>query len=144
MKNVQIKFCGVTLNKSGVVYGDLIQAPCELPTIRVYDVAECKKSGDCVFEDYEVYPESISQLVGYDADKDEVYEGDELYYYRCYCVSGEWIRKNKEPEGICKVISEDRLEGLADAGLADHVDYEFLLKRKIDDERRVIGRWGNF
>lgn len=27
-----------------------------------------------------VYPDSVAQLVGYDANGDEVYEGDKLYY----------------------------------------------------------------
>ncbi len=130
MKNVPIKFRGQQLTADkDFVYGDLIQYPYDLPVIRVFDDEECKK-GLYAYDDYKVYPESVAQLVGYDADGKEVYEGDELYYYRCFCVSGDYIRQNKIPlAGVCTVISADRLDGLYAVGLNDHFDYEFLLKK---------------
>ena len=80
-----------------------------------------------------VDPDSISQLCGYDADGNEVYEGDKLYYYRCSCVSGDYIRQNKIPKaGVCTVIDAHCLDGLFCVGLNDHFDYEFLLKNKVN------------
>lgn len=79
---------------------------------------------------YKIKTENMDQLCGYDADGNEVYEGDKLYYYRCSCVSGDYIRQNKiPPAGVCTVISAHRLDGLYDVGLNDHFDYEFLLKK---------------
>ncbi|MBQ7197780.1 MAG: hypothetical protein IJS29_00805 [Selenomonadaceae bacterium] len=79
MKDVPIKFRGKRLTSNeDFVFGDLIQYPYDLPIIRVFDDEECKK-GLYAFDDYEVYPESVSQLVGYDADGNEVYEGDKLF-----------------------------------------------------------------
>lgn len=80
MKNVPIKFRGQQLTADkDFVYGDLIQYPYDLPIIRVFDDEECKK-GLYSFDDYEVYPESVAQLVGYDAEGNEVYEGDKLKF----------------------------------------------------------------
>lgn len=81
MKNVPIKFRGRTLTADKhFVYGDLIQAPYDLPIIRVFNVNECEpeENGACVYEDYEVYPETVAQLLGYDANGAEVYKGDVL------------------------------------------------------------------
>ena len=76
---VPIKFRGKCLNaEKTIVYGDLIQAPYDLPVIRVFNDKECKK-GICTYEDYEVYPESVAQLVGYDANGDEIYKDDTLF-----------------------------------------------------------------
>lgn len=84
-----------------------------------------------------VYPDSVAQLVGYDADGDEVYTGDKLYFYRCCCLSGANIReKNLKPAGFCRVIDPHYLVGLYGVGLNDHIDYEFLLKAKVDKENR--------
>lgn len=138
MKDVPIKFRGKTLTADkAFVYGDLIQCPFALPIIRVFDEEECKK-GFYAFEDYEVYPESVAQLVGYDADGSEVYEGDKLYYYHCFCFSGSTIRKDKiKSEGVCKVISADRLKGLYGELLNNPFDYTFLLKSTVDNEKKA-------
>ena len=67
----QIKFrghalldsCGESVDK--IVYGDIIQ---EYNVVKVFDWED----GDI----YEVTPDSVSQLVGIDANGREVYEGD--------------------------------------------------------------------
>ena len=50
----------------------------------------------------EVYPESVAQLVGYDADGREVYEGDELI-----SVDGNYEDTAKLISNVC---SDDRLK----------------------------------
>ena len=75
MKNIPIKFRAKNIGTGEYVYGDLIQAPVDLPTIRVWNAEECK-NGFYAYDDYEVYPDSVCQLVGYDAAGNEVYEGD--------------------------------------------------------------------
>ena len=57
--------CGEPVNK--MVYGDITQG---WDKVTIFDWND----GDC----YEVEPESVAQLVGYDADGKEVYEGDKL------------------------------------------------------------------
>lgn len=75
MKNVPIKFRGKPTLSSDYIYGDYVarQDGCairfreneNLFNMHVYEVA--------------VKPESVAQLVGYDADGNEVYEDDEVY-----------------------------------------------------------------
>lgn len=85
-----------------------------------------------------VYPNSVAQLVGYDADGDEVYTGDKLYFYRCFCLSGADIRaKNLKPAGVCRVIDAHCLAGLHGVGLNYDIDYSFLLKAKLKVEKMV-------
>ena len=62
MKGIPIKFRGKRIDGNGYVYGDL----------------EHKYSRDIWIDCFEVYPESVSQLVGYDVDGKELYEGDEV------------------------------------------------------------------
>ena len=63
-----IKFRGKRVDNGEYVYGDLIQAVTmsSFPGIVVEDVV------------YDVDPESVTQLIGYDSNGKEVYEGDTL------------------------------------------------------------------
>lgn len=62
MKGVPIKFRGKRIDGNGYAYGDL----------------NYKYDRDIWIDDFEVYVNSVAQLVGYDADNNEVYEGDIL------------------------------------------------------------------
>ena len=62
MKGIPIKFRGKRIDGNGYVYGDL----------------EHKYSRDIWIDCFEVYPESVAQLVCYDVAGNEVYEGDQL------------------------------------------------------------------
>ena len=75
MKNLPIKFRAKNIRTGEYVYGDFIQSPVDVPVIRVWNAEECK-NGFYAYDDYEIYPDSVSQLVGYDAAGNEVYEGD--------------------------------------------------------------------
>lgn len=125
MKGVPIKFRGKHITTSEYIYGDLIHD--RHGKTRITYASDIALTG---YVNEAVKPDSVAQLVGYDADGNEVYEGDKLYYYRCSCVSGDYIRQNKiPPAGVCTVISAHRLDGLYNVGLNDHFDYEFLLKK---------------
>jgi len=65
LKNIAIKFCGKSTNTPNVVYGDLIH----------YDNSVCIKDAKGTWA---VYPDSIAQLIGFDIDGEEIYEGDIL------------------------------------------------------------------
>lgn len=124
MKGVPIKFRGKSEVTGKTIYGI---------GVKIYPDYSAMILDSLACEDVE--ENSVAQLVGYDADGNEVYEGDKLYYYHCFCFSGSMIRENKmKPAGVCTVISADRLEGLYEVGLNDHFDYEFLLKSTIDGE----------
>ena len=59
----KIKFRGKSKYSDKIIFGDLNHS----------------SDGESIFVDDEVvYPETVAQLVGYDADGNEVYEGDEL------------------------------------------------------------------
>ncbi len=63
-----IKFRGRDLDTGRFVYGHFIVEACGLPDIIT----------TCPAATYEVDPKSVAQLVGYDANGKEVYEGDIL------------------------------------------------------------------
>ena len=69
---VPIKFRGKRLDNGKYVYGDLIHYHKNV-YIRFKDI-------DAPMEYFhvEVFPDFVSQLVGYDVDDEEVYEGDEI------------------------------------------------------------------
>ncbi|MBR5913974.1 MAG: hypothetical protein IKZ58_06400 [Selenomonadaceae bacterium] len=75
MKNVPIKFRGEDIISGEYHYGDYVTRS-EGCAIRV-------RENDKLFDlhEYEiaVKPESVAQLVGYDANGDEVYEGDKIF-----------------------------------------------------------------
>ena len=56
-----IKFHGKSKYSGDIIFGDLIHV-----------------DENIYIENEPVYPESVAQLVGYDADGNEVYEGDQL------------------------------------------------------------------
>lgn len=67
---IPIKFRGKSTETGKYVYGDFVHY---VPLSTFPGIVD---------EDgfvHEVYPNSVAQLVGYDADGREVYEGDELY-----------------------------------------------------------------
>lgn len=77
MKGVPIKFRGKRIDNGEFVYGDLIHYPKNV-YIRFKDI-------DAPMEYFhvEVFPDFVSQLVGYDVDDEEVYEGDEIFDAEC-------------------------------------------------------------
>lgn len=64
-----IKFRGRDIDTGEIIYGDFRK-------IGIH--AHIFKEADCYYEEelIEVVPDSVAQLVGYDANGDEVYEGD--------------------------------------------------------------------
>lgn len=94
--NLPIKFRGQMLNADkDYVYGDLIQEPFGLPVIRVFDYEECEK-GFYAADDYEVYPDSVARLIGYDADGNEVYSDDALSDGNAKCYPKIFIELESE------------------------------------------------
>lgn len=63
---MQIKFRGVRVDNGEFVFGDLLQQP----TCRIVN-----SDGE-----FEVLPESIAQLAGYDIDNHELYTGDHIVF----------------------------------------------------------------
>ena len=71
--NRLIKFRGVSLDTGEFIYGDL----------RIIGIhPHIFKEAQCYYDEelIEVEPESVAQLVGYDCDGREVYEGDVCLY----------------------------------------------------------------
>ncbi|MBR4384152.1 MAG: hypothetical protein IKP64_11415 [Selenomonadaceae bacterium] len=66
-----IKFRGRDIDTGEIIYGDFRE-------IGIH--AHIFKEADCYYEEelIEVDPDSVAQLVGYDKDGREVYEGDKL------------------------------------------------------------------
>ena len=63
MKGVPVKFRGVRIDGNGYAYGDL----------------EHRYNGREIWIDgWQVRPATVAQLCGYDADDNELYEGDEV------------------------------------------------------------------
>ena len=128
MKDVPIKFRGKSEVTGKTIYGIGVKIYPDYSTM-ILDSLACE----------DVEENSVAQLVGYDADGNEVYEGDKLYYYHCFCLSGSTIRKDKmKPAGVCTVISADRLKGLYGESLNNSFDYTFLLKSTVDNEKKVM------
>lgn len=69
MKNVPIKFRGKAENGE-YVYGDLMHGNYDESVVHI----KPRKK-----HPFYVYKNSVAQLVGYDADGNEVYEGDKIY-----------------------------------------------------------------
>ena len=71
---IPIKFRGEYVRGETKYYGDLVHDDYEQGTFIKYKV-------DSHFKKYEtmpVKPESVAQLVGYDKDGNEIYEGDKI------------------------------------------------------------------
>ena len=75
MLNVPIKFRGVSIKDGRTVYGDLIQS--EYRGAVICEIRAQDKHG---YPRYETVRDSIAQLVGYDDNGNEVYEGDIVYF----------------------------------------------------------------
>ena len=75
MKGIPIKFRGTTIKYKEVVYGDLFH--CDGKTF-IMTIAIHNTAGAFETQSDEVNPDSVCQLVGYDANGAEVYEGDKL------------------------------------------------------------------
>lgn len=69
MQGIPIKFRGVNIATDKYVYGyySVMYSPY---------ITSSEKADE--YSLYQVYPESVAQLVGYDVDGNEVYEGDVL------------------------------------------------------------------
>ena len=72
MKNLPIKFRAKNNFSGEIIYGDLIHHGTKV-AVR-YQTAPDRYEADIVD------PDSVCQLVGYDADGNEVYEGDTVYF----------------------------------------------------------------
>lgn len=73
MKGVPIKFRGTSIKTQCIVYGDLMHYGDQ-----VHIRYQCDKDDFYDFASTPVYPDSIVQLVCYDAEGNEVYEGDTI------------------------------------------------------------------
>ena len=75
MKGIPIKFRGTTIKYKEVVYGDLFHCDGKtfIMTLAIHNIA-----GAFETQSDEVAPDSVAQLVGYDANGEEIYEGDEI------------------------------------------------------------------
>ena len=97
MKNIPIKFRGNHFGR--IVYGDAIRRNVD-NKLHDYIVVDNSKTSSLRYIPLEVDPDSIVQLVGYDSEGNEVYEGDKL------------IRKNSAD---CIIASlESSIERMAD------------------------------
>lgn len=67
MKGIPIKFRGKDVDTDRYVYGDFVQGDYDFMFINNSNI-------------YRVYPESVAQLIGYDADGNEIYEGDRIIF----------------------------------------------------------------
>jgi len=70
MKGVPIKFRGKRVKDGKTVYGWAYKSECPMSSFPAIIDYNDKYNA--------IYPESVAQLVGYDADGNEVYEGDKL------------------------------------------------------------------
>ena len=70
---------------------------------------------------YEVEPDSVAQLVGYDAEGNEVYEGDEVKVYR---GAFRQIKENEKPYDVAVVKTNSKVGNYGELDAYD--DYQFL------------------
>lgn len=75
--------------------------------------------------DEEVY--NICQLVGYDADGNEVYEGDKVKCYRGFLLPAYELKK-REIDRVSEVKLVAVISSCYDEDLNKPFDYQFLLK----------------
>lgn len=104
-----IKFRGRDINTGEVIFGDLRHIG-----IRTYIFKEAQ----CYYDEelIEVDEDSVAQLVGYDEDGKEVYEGDEL-------ILGD------SPDKFTAVISRDVANGV---GFIQNIPLDYLkLKEEL-------------
>ena len=77
--NRPIKFRGRDVCTGEYAYGDLIQSPYNGKI--VFELREPHKRHITGFDYHTVAPDTVAQLVGYDANGNEVYEGDTVLRY---------------------------------------------------------------
>ena len=131
MKNVPIKFRGKRLDNGKYVFGDLVRG---LGKDLYYDENVTRIAFGNGFNEIryiEVDPETVTQLLGYDANGEEIYEGDNLIIKR-FLGCGSVITI----EGCAVLSSEVKSEGnyrayeqLYWAG----VEKEIILKKEGDE-----------
>lgn len=78
MKNVPIKFRGADIIADKLYYGDYITRSDGSCAIRFKASSDPFELFDLHEGEIAVKPESVAQLIGYDANGEEVYEGDTL------------------------------------------------------------------
>lgn len=79
MKNVPIKFRGADIIADKLYYGDYITRSDGSCAIRFKASSDPFELFDLHEGEIAVKPESVAQLVGYDANGNEVYEGDKVF-----------------------------------------------------------------
>ena len=75
----EIKFRGRSIHSGELVYGDLVHTDTGAVNIRYIEKNFGGVAGRIAIFVKEVEPYSVAQLIGYDADGNEVYEGDTLF-----------------------------------------------------------------
>ena len=92
MKKILIKFRAVRSSDEKTIYGDLIHDGNDL-----YISADKFLFNATIFK---VKPDSVSQLVGFDKNGAEIYEGDTVVYAGCQWIAslGGYVRNSS---GLC-------------------------------------------
>lgn len=103
----EIKFRGRSINSGELVYGDLVHTDTEAVNIRYIEKNFCGVAGRVVIFVKEVEPYSVAQLIGYDADGNEVYEGDTLF---------DNYGKSEVADLVVGLITEESFNVACDAG----------------------------
>lgn len=114
MKGVPIKFRAKSCKTGEYIY-----------STQVYQYPKNLALGNMNGE--EVY--DISQLVGYDAAGEEVYEGDELNCYHSFCLPAEEVIK-KQIEKVSRVELVAKVFNCGYENLNAPFDHQFLKKGK--------------
>ena len=126
MKGVPVKFRAKHITTGEYIYGDLIHD--RHGETRITYASDIALTG---YVNEAVKPGSVAQLVGYDADGNEVYEGDKVK------VGNEIVQVHWNIEFTC--VDVKWKNGISDSygTVFNHYsDKPFLVKDKVDAERR--------
>lgn len=93
-----IKFRGKSKYSGKFVYGGLYDGGNQYYIVNVYYEGKASSNFEEMFTELEpIYPETIAQLVGYDANGNEVYEGDKFTD-----KIGHTFTARLQPQGFCE------------------------------------------